>query len=681
MTKFLCLIACAALTIGVYAQPGDIFTPYQPTHLRLPSVPLILSDPYFSIWSPYDRLTEGSTKHWTDEEKPLEGLIRVDNKTYRWMGADDGSGIEEAQQRSVDVLATNTYYSFDAGAVHLTVVFTAPMIMKDYDLMSSPINYISFRVEASDSLAHSVQLLIAASPLIAVNEREQPTISEHIALNGREYLKTGTIEQPILAKKGDGICIDWGYFYLSGVNGALAMGEAKQVKEHFIATGAVEEKENKVVAQKHEAAPLLTYTHDFGYTTRGESFMMLGYDEVYDIEYFYKRYKAFWAHEGKTTIFDMFNRLERGYTSIMERCRQQDKTIYDDGLSAGNEKYAEILSAAYRHVNAAHKLFRDERGNILFFSKENNSNGCVNTVDLTYPESPLYLSYDPTLLKGMMSSILDYAASGRWTKPFAAHDLGTYPKANGQAYGGDMPLEESGNMLILAAMICKIENNSSFVDKYWDILSAWADYLSDNGQYPTNQLCTDDFAGHWAGNCNLTIKAFMGVAGYAEMAKMKGLTDVYNKYNARAKEMAATWERETKAKDHYLLAYDAEAKTWSQKYNMIWDKLWKTEIIPNKAMTTEVKYYLKKQNTYGLPLDSRKDYTKTDWLMWTAAMAETDKDFLAFVDPVYRYIDSTPSRVPISDWSDTKTAERVGFKARSVIGGYWMRVLERKLRK
>jgi len=807
MRKLL-LTALVAVAATACTKTADVFMPYAETDLRLPSVPLIVNDPYFSIWSPYDKLTDGTTRHWTNDEKPIFGLLYVDGTPYRFMGAqqeyilasiapmsdeeawegkvnrdtqngeswtapdfndsswrtekaawgsegdnirsrwgrqgsdiyirrdislsdadlqedlylqyshDDvfelyvngtkvadtgetwvngvllhmdakmkellhsgsntiaahchnttggayadfglfknvkpkGQNVELAEQKSVDVLATNTYYTFACGPVELDLVFTAPMLIDDYDLISMPINYISYQVRATDDQKHDVKIYFGASSLLAVNKAKQPTNTTIGEEGGVRYVRTGTIEQPILAKTGDGICIDWGYFYIPAINGEVAI-----------------EDEGRVLA----------YTHEFGNVETASSHMMMGYDEIEDIEYFYHRYKAYWAHGGSVTIFDAFKTMESRYNELMQKCRDFDKMIYDDGMKAAGKEYAEILSGSYRHVMAAHKLFEDQDGNLLWFSKENNSNGCVNTVDLTYPEAPLVLAYNPELQKAMMTSIFDYSLSGRWTKPFAAHDLGTYPRANGQVYGGDMPLEEAGNMITLAATICMLDGNTSYVDKYFDIMTTWADYLVENGLHPANQLCTDDFAGHWAGNCNLAIKAIMGIAGYAEIAKMLGKDDVYQKYNAKAKEMAAAWESETKVGDHYELAYGAGEGTWSQKYNMVWDKLWKTGIIPNNAMQTEVKYYLKKQNKYGLPLDVRKDYTKSDWIMWSAAMADNDKDFQAFVTPLYKYINETPSRVPISDWHDTKTGSMVGFKARSVIGGYWMKVLADKMK-
>ena len=191
-------------------------------------------------------------------------------------------------------------------------------------------------------------------------------------------------------------------------------------------------------------------------------------------------------------------------------------------------------------------------------------------------------------------------------------------------------------------------------------------------------MCTDDFAGHWAHNANLSVKAIMGIAGYSEMAKMLGFNNIADKYATIAKKMAVKWEEMANEGDHYRLAFDRE-DTWSQKYNMIWDKMWGLNLFPNNVIDKEINYYLTKQNPYGLPLDSRKDYTKSDWIMWTAAMSSDQVTFEKFVDPLYKYINETVSRVPVSDWYDTKTAQMTGFKARSVIGGHWMKVLTDKM--
>ncbi|MCF0197313.1 MAG: DUF4965 domain-containing protein, partial [Bacteroidaceae bacterium] len=551
-------------------------------------------------------------------------------------------------------------------------------------------NYISYQVRATDGRKHDVQIYISANPLQAVNRETQATVTSFGNADGVRYVRTGTVEQPILAKTGDGICIDWGYFYIPAINGQVMMGNPTEVEETFSQTGRLFRQGGQrggqrgfgrdIVARRPSDMPTLAYAYNFGSVEHAANFMMMGYDEIQDIEYFYNRYKAYWAHEGQVTITKAFQTMAARYGSIMQRCRAWDKTIYDDGMASGGKEYAEILSGSYRHVMAAHKLFQDKDGNLLWFSKENNSNGCVNTVDLTYPEAPLFLAYNPELQKAMMTSIFDYSKSGRWTKPFAAHDLGQYPKANAQVYGGDMPLEEAGNMITLAAMLCKLDGNVNYVLPYWEMLKTWADYLVDNGQDPENQLCTDDFAGHWAHNCNLSLKAICGVAGFAEMARLKGDVETADSYLAKAREMGKKWEEMAKEGDHYRLAFDRK-NTWSQKYNMIWDQLWSTGIFSQEVYDKEIKYYLKKQNKYGLPLDSRKDYTKTDWIMWTAGMSPDKATFNKFVAPIYKYINETPSRVPISDWSDTKDGKMVGFKARSVIGGYWMKVFVDKLKK
>ena len=559
-------------------------------------------------------------------------------------------------------------------------------MMDDLDLLSTPVNYISYRVRSLDKKQHDVQMYVETTPQLAINELTQPTRSKVIRRNGINYVQAGTIDQPILARKGDGICIDWGYAYLAGnigANTAVSLGNYYGMKNEFATKGSLLPTQAECVTRRADQMPAMAYTDDLGKVgTDGKSgFLMLGYDDIYAIEYFYQPRMAYWKHDGKVSIFDAFERAKANYASVMERCRAYDEMILNDAEKAGGKEYSELCALAYRQVIAAHKLFKDADGNLLFFSKENNSNGCINTVDLTYPSAPLFLAYNPELQKGMMTSIFEYSASGRWNKPFPAHDLGTYPIANGQVYGGDMPIEEGGNMVVLAAAIAKVEGNADYAKKYWDLLTIWTDYLAEYGQDPENQLCTDDFAGHWAHNANLSVKAIMGVAAYSEMARMLGMDDVADRYAAKAKAMATKWEQMAREGDHYRLAFDRE-NTWSQKYNMVWDKMWNLNLFPNNVIEKEISYYQTKlQNPYGLPLDSRKEYTKSDWIMWTAAMSSDKATFEKFISPVYKYANETVSRVPLSDWHHTDSGKFVGFKARSVIGGYWMKVLMDKMQK
>ena len=253
-----------------------------------------------------------------------------------------------------------------------------------------------------------------------------------------------------------------------------------------------------------------------------------------------------------------------------------------------------------------------------------------------------------------------------------------YTLVNLRQLRGDMPVEESGNMVVLAAAIAKVEGNADYAQKHWETLTTWTDYLVENGLDPANQLCTDDFAGHFAHNANLSIKAIMGVASYGYLADMLGKKDVAEKYTQKAKEMAAEWVKMADDGDHYRLTFDKPG-TWSQKYNLVWDKLLDLQIFPKNVAETEIAYYLSKQNKYGLPLDNRETYTKTDWIMWTATLANDKATFEKFIEPVYLFMNVTPNRVPMSDWVFTDEPNQRGFQARSVVGGYYIKMLEGKL--
>ena len=590
-----------------------------------------------------------------------------------------------AIQKSVSVLPTQTIYKFDCGEIELDLIFTSPLLLDDLELVSCPVSYISYQLRSKNNQTHDVQIYFESTPQWAVHNISQAVTYEEIANDRLKFLKTGTVEQPILEKKGDDIRIDWGYFYLAGHNDKstnMKFGDYWNVKQEFNSTGAVSETKTESLSEKmnSENMIVLAYSKDLGKVSdeMTTGYILLGYDDIYSIRYFDEDLKAYWTKDGTVDIFTAFEDAVNDYSTIMNRCDEFNRELLSEATRVGGTKYAELISLVYRQSIAAHKLVKDKEGNLLFFSKENNSNGSIGTVDITYPSSPLYLIYNPDLVKGMLNPIFYYSESGRWTKPFAAHDVGTYPIATGQTYGEDMPIEESGNVLILTAAIAEIEGNADYAAQHWETLTIWTEYLKEYGLDPENQLCTDDFAGHLAHNTNLSIKAIMGIASYGKLAGMLGKTEVAEEYMQIAKEMATQWETMADDGDHYRLTFDRPG-TWSQKYNIVWDKLLGFNIFEPKIIEKEIALYKTLQNEYGLPLDNRATYTKTDWIMWTATLSGNSDDFDALIDPVYKYANETKSRVPISDWHDTKTAERMNFKARSVVGGYYMKLLEDKL--
>lgn len=588
--------------------------------------------------------------------------------------------VKTAVQDSLKLSATQTHYTFTAGAVNLKVQFVSPLLPDDLNLLSRPVNYVNYQVTSTDGQKHAVQLYFEITPQWAVNEINQEVKVSKGETGNITFVKAGTLEQPILQKKGDNVRIDWGYVYLAAAkneNNTTTLGNYFDEKTAFAQNGNVTSGENELTTKMNKLMPAMACVEDLGEVSGKPSkgYVMIGYDDVESIQYFGTNLKGWWTNDGKVTFSDALLAAAQDHDAVMERCVSFDNKLWNETLTAGGKNYADLCVLAYRQSIAAHKLVKDTSGNILFLSKENFSNGSIGTVDVTYPSAPLFLHYNPELLKGMLNPIFYFSESGKWTKPFAAHDVGTYPLANGQTYGGDMPVEECGNMLILTAAIAQFEGNAAYAEKHWNLLTVWADYLLQNGLNPENQLCTDDFAGHFAHNTNLSVKAIMGIAGYGKLAGMLGKTDVAEKYLSQAKEMAGKWVEMANDGDHFRLTFD-QPGTWSQKYNLVWDKILNLNIFDSQVAQKEIAYYLTKQNTYGLPLDNRKTYTKADWIIWTATLANDQETFSKFIDPLHKCFGETPDRVPMTDWYETKDAKQVGFQARSVVGGYFIKLLK-----
>ena len=643
----------------------------------VPSIPLITHDPYFSIWVPGNTLNEHPTECWTGAEKPILGEITVDGTAYRFLGKGDSPVLKQV---SLAVEATSTTALFCGADIELEVRFTSPLLLSDLELVSRPCTYMDFAVRSLSEKPHDVLITVTFDEKHCYDgdERQERTGGVH-KLPWGSAAWMGKRKQSPLNHSGDGITIDWGYLY-------LALGACH--------AGAV--------TYNTGARSCLQAVMDLGPVTgKALTGLVAAYDDVLAIQYFGQARKAYWARKGKT-ILQAIGEAVAEHGSLLTRCKLFDQTLGEIATEAGGEPYAAVCAAAYRQTIAAHKLITDEHDNVIFLSKECYSNGCIGTADVSYPSVPLYLMYAPELVKGMLRPIFRFAGMPVWEYGFAPHDVGRYPYADGQVYGASqpnlpngavqppyylypagsdaydfnqqMPVEECGNMLIMAAAVSAAEGDYSFASEHMALLEKWVCYLMEYGRDPGNQLCTDDFAGHLAHNVNLSAKAIVGIVSYARILSGLGRTPEAEQYLRKARSMAADWEKRAARGDHTALTFDQE-DGWSLKYNLVWDLLFEAHLFTNELYQEEIALYLQHQNRFGVPLDSRKDYTKSDWILWAASMAENRDDRKALIKPVADFLTDSPDRIPFGDWYDTITGEHFQFQNRTVQGGLFMPLL------
>jgi hypothetical protein len=680
-------------------------------HLRPPAVPLVTHDPYFSIWSPADKLTDADTMHWTGKPHRLTSLVRIDGKGFRVMGKEPAN-VSALPQTGLEILPTRTIYTFEGEGVRLTLTFMTPALPDALEVLSRPVTYLTYTVRATDGALHEVAFHLDASAELTVNEPRQQVAWAKEATAQLEVLKLGSQDQPVLAKKGDDLRIDWGYLYLAApkdTRNSSRILPANAARDPFASGGEFPMMKMARPVAAHDA-PVAALAFDAAKV--GDQpvsrWLMLAYDDEFSIKYFRQNLRPYWRRNGDDASA-LLKKALADYESLVKRCAAFDEQSMSDLRKLGGEKYAQLCALAYRQTFAGNKICADAHGQPLMFPKENFSNGCIGTVDVLFPQAPSFLVFSPALAKAMLVPILDYAASPRWPYGYAPHDLGTYPHATGQVYGmggkdGDrMPVEESGNMLIMLAALARQEGNANFAKPYWPMLTQWADYLVKEGLDPQNQLCSADMFGHLPRAANLALKAIIGIGGYAQLCEMTGHRDEAEKYLAIARDYAAKWQEMAKDDGRTRLAYH-QPGTWGMKHNLIWDRILagsrepergrsptaapldaeaaatgdrsrSFRLFPDSVGDAEIAWYLKVQKKYGLPVDNRTDTCLIDWALWSIAPARNDADFQALLDPIWHYANETPARVPLSDWFVTTSAKQKGFQARPVVGGLFVKML------
>ena len=674
---------------------------------RPPAVPLVVHDPYLSIWSFDDCLTDGWSRHWTGSTQALCGLARIDGTTWRWAGPAPAScpALEQVECR---VEATTTRYRFRGPGIVLTVTFLSPALARDLVALSSPVAFLSWSFEAIDGRPHSVIAYVDITGEWCTDRAEQPVAWGRLRQAGTDTLRMGSQAQQRLNRSGDDLRIDWGHVYLvPPADAVTAMAAADACRGGFAATGRLPVDDDvRQPRPASDAWPVLAAAVEVPADQSRR--VVIAYDDQ-DSLLWMRRPVVSYAHHHLGSFAAVLQHALQQETTWTRNAAEVDAAVRREATARGGSDYADLVALGYRQALGAHKIVCDIDGEPMMFSKENFSNGCIGTVDVLYPASPLLLYLNPALLEASLRPLFAYASLPRWRWQFAPHDLGQYPWANGQVYGGgeasednQMPVEESGNLLILATALVKLGGPRGFVSAHLPLLDRWADYLLAKGLDPVHQLCTDDFAGHLAHNTNLAIKAIVALGAYAALlaelaaegpasvgrpadcpqpggapvatAATETLAARSQRLREAARDMAARWAEMADDGPHFRLAFDRPG-TWSQKYNLVWDRVLGLGLFPDWVYDREMDFYATRLQRYGLPLDNRSDYTKLDWCVWTASLSRSREEWDRHLQPVWRFAHESPSRVPLSDWYWTTDARQRGFQARSVVGGLFMPLL------
>ncbi len=657
---------------------------------RLPAYPLFVKDPYFSLWANAEYLYEKDVIFWTGAEKRLVGYLKVGGTLYRFLGAGKG---KTAEQRSLAVTAFTTDYLFYAEGVTLKLSFVSPLLPDDLSVMSCPVCYVNYE------LSGEAEVIFAAEEGLCYNGDGPRAVRGAVVREERfETAFFGLKRQLPLSDDSDRDGAEWGYWYLTGER-AYFLDETAFAS--LLRTG-------EAPAGPYRAGR--AWIVSVSAAQRGR--VMLGFDDTVSIQYFGEMLKGYYLSDH--TIFDALRETFARADELDRRLQRFHSELMQDAAEYG-EAYQNVLIASLRQSIGAHKLVKDRCGEVLFLSKECYSNGCIGTVDISYPASPLYLLYNPALIRGMLRPVFRFAKMPVWKYDFAPHDVGTYPHCCGQVYGmredalpaygnlfdggegqtrypfwqlpasaeiyrdeSQMPVEESANVLILLAAAAACDGDTRMAEQEFPLLVRWAEYLSEHGLKPENQLCTDDFSGHLKNNLNLAIKAAVGLACFAKLCAMLGRRAAAEKYRKTAERFAAEISAFAAQHPHMPLTWDSGAETYSLKYNLAFDRVLRLGLFDEALLEREVACYTARANRYGVPLDPRAGFTKSDWMVWSACLTSSTQTRKLLVGTIDRYLRESSDRLPFGDWYETETGALIGFRNRAVQGGCFMLLLDRK---
>lgn len=668
------------------------------TPIRPPAVPLAVRQPYLSAWLPSTLLPGTSPQFWQGSKTGMTGIIRIDGTSYLFMGdpklvltvPDGNHGKAHTlqdfphalDQTALRMTPTRSRFELQGGGVGLVVEFLSPVEPGDLRRQSIPLSYVTVTASSIDGRSHHVQLYLDITGGWVSGENEQQITWAPVHSKGMQaWAVELKAPKPLSEQKQFAA---WGtVVWATGKRDGLTFesGEDTRVRGRFVEHGKLSNRNDTDYRSINDRWPVFGLSADLG-QLEGSAVtteFIIGQVRTPSVSYMGKPLRPLWARYFDAWQ-DMLGFFHADAAAAAQRAGWLDARITRDARVTGGTTYEGLCTLALRQAYGGTELVEGPDGEPWAFLKEISSDGNVSTVDVVYPASPVWIYLDPAYLRLLLAPLLAYAEKGGWPEKFAEHDLGSaYPNAAGHNDGKeeDMPVEESGNMLIMVAAYLRrapAPQAAAFARMHYRILRQWAEYLAANLPDPGFQNQTDDFAGSIAHSVNLALKGIIAVAAMGQIATAASHGEDAARYESLARQYMAYWTKHAQdsSDQHLDLTYNGSGggdNTWGTLYNAFADRLLGTNLVPEHVRKEEAAWYTRMSNTFGLPLQVPHSYAKSDWELLTAAWLSDFPIAQQLIDRVYAYANTTPDRVAFSDLYSTVTSRRVAFEARPVQGG------------
>ena len=700
--------------------------------LRPPAVPLAVSTPFLSIWSFDAGALASPAAFWHGEAATLDALVRVDGQAFTLMGAPSAAAPAARQLGLPAVSALTSAYAFSAGGVSVALRLTTPALPGDAVACSRAGTYVSFELASADGSPHAAEVLFDAGGEVVVGgydgemlEWDRPAVNAsvlamRIGLVGQR-VPGFNLSAHLRASTEPHQRQDFGFLYVLADRGgggraapaASLIAPAGAVHAAFAAGGAAnmsglpDAPPPAPAAAAGADAIVAAVAFDLGTLPASGApararALLLG-DEVATVLNYNALLPPLWRADfpvGDTSVVPAAGlaRALADADALLAAADAFDAALAPRLEAAGGEAFANVAQLVFRQVTGSNGVAANGSGAIWSFQKEISSDGDMSTLDVIFPSAAQHLAFDNASgLVALLDPVL-YIMAGfspaRFDQPCALHSVGKWPVVDAGNGGCSMPMESTGDVLILAAAATMARGgDASWAAAYLPTLRRFAAFCAASLPWPAFQDMTDDFS-HAPGNLtNLALKCIAGIGaqGYQEQAvgNSSGAAALF----AAARGFGEGFAQHAPSRSHAGLRFvynDTWEASYGLMYNAFWLRLLGLEgLVPGFEALFSAHYNflasVTANATWCIPLSSMEKDSKWDWLAYTAATMFTNATppapsaYSAHVlDQIVFFANTTSSRFPLSDHPECVGAfppAAAADRARPVLGAFFAPLL------